>query len=88
MGLGDLVVEDDQDGGPCSVVVDGPVRRVVAQIGREAVRAERVTVPLWVSHKGAIDALGPLGSAWRTPGEWESTQPLPPPLNYDRTAGA
>ena len=38
VGLGDLVVEDDQDGGPCSVVVDGPVRRVVAQIGREAVR--------------------------------------------------
>ena len=30
-----------------------------------------VTVPLWVSHKEAIDALGPLGRAWRTPGDWE-----------------
>ena len=30
-----------------------------------------VTVPLWVSHGEAIDALGPLGRAWRTPGDWE-----------------
>ena len=30
-----------------------------------------VTVPLWVSHKEAMDALGPLGRVWRTPGEWE-----------------
>ena len=42
-------------------------------------RAEGVPVPLWVSHKEAIDALGPLGRAWRTPGEWESPQALPPP---------
>ena len=25
-----------------------------------------------------IDTLGPLGSAWRTPGDWESPQALPP----------
>ena len=35
-------------------------------------------MPLWVSHKEAIDALGPLGRAWRTPAEWESPQALPP----------
>ena len=30
-----------------------------------------VTVPLWVSHGEAVDALGPMGRAWRTPGDWE-----------------
>ena len=36
-----------------------------------------VKVPLWVSHRQAIDALGPLGPAWRTPGHWEPAR-LPP----------
>ena len=49
------------------------------RVAREEMRAEGVTVPLWVSHKEAIDALGPLGRAWRPPGEWESPQALPPP---------
>ena len=44
----------------------------------ETVRA-RVTVPLWVSHKEAIDALGPLGRAWRTPGDWEPAHLLQSP---------
>ena len=48
------------------------------RVAREEMRAEGVTVPLWVSHKEAIDALGPLGRAWRTPREWESPQALPP----------
>ena len=48
------------------------------RVAREEMRAERVAVPLWVSHKEAIDALGPLGRAWRSPGEWESPQALPP----------
>ena len=48
------------------------------RVAREEMRAERVTVPLWVSNREAIDALGPLGGAWRTPGEWESPQALPP----------
>ena len=41
----------------------GVARRETARTG--------VTVPLWVSHGEAIDALGPLGRAWRTPGDWE-----------------
>ena len=49
------------------------------RVAREEMRAEGVTVPLWVSHREAIDALGPLGRAWRTPAEWESPQALPPP---------
>ena len=81
---------DDHGTRPAVLVVfdDEIAQTHFLRVAREEMRAERVTVPLWVSHKGAIDALGPLGSAWRTPGEWESTQPLPPPLNYDRTAGA
>ena len=31
----------------------------------------RVTVPLWVSHGEAVEELGPLGRAWRIPGDWE-----------------
>ena len=37
---------------------------------RETERAG-VKVPLWVSHREAIDKLGPLGRAWRAPGEWQ-----------------
>ena len=36
---------------------------------REMARAG-VRVPLWVSHREAVEALGPLGLAWRTPGDW------------------
>ena len=38
--------------------------------GREMERAG-VEVPLRVSHKAALEALGPLGRAWLTPGGWE-----------------
>ena len=81
---------DDHGTRPAVLVVfdDEIAQTHFLRVAREEMRAERVTVPLWVSHRKAIDALGPLGSAWRTPGEWESTQPLPPPLNYDRTTGA
>ena len=36
-----------------------------------------VNVPLWVSHREAVHALGPLGRAWRTPGDWEPARLLP-----------
>ncbi len=48
------------------------------RVAREEMGARGVTVPLWVSHREAIDELGPLGRAWRTPGDWESPQALPP----------
>ena len=48
------------------------------RVAREEMRADGVTVPLWVSHREAIDALGPLGRAWRAPTDWESPQALPP----------
>ncbi len=49
------------------------------RVAREEMRARNVTVPLWVSHRAAIDALGPLGRAWRSPAEWQSPQALPSP---------
>ena len=47
------------------------------RIAREEMGSDRVTAPLWVSHSAAVEALGPLGRAWRTPGGWESLQTLP-----------
>ena len=49
------------------------------RVAREEMRAEGATVPLWVSHREAVHALGPLGRAWRAPGDWESPQ-APTPL--------
>ncbi|MYE06151.1 MAG: hypothetical protein F4Y04_02840 [Chloroflexi bacterium] len=43
---------------------------------RETARAG-VNIPLWVSHRQAIDALGPMGRAWLTPGDWEPARLLP-----------
>ena len=48
------------------------------RVAREETHESRVNVPLWVSHREATDALGPLGRAWRSPGDWNSTQTLPP----------
>ena len=49
------------------------------RVAREEMRTEGVGVPLWVSHREAIDALGPLGRAWRSPADWQSPQALPHP---------
>ncbi len=49
------------------------------RVAREEMRAEGVTVPLWVSHGEAVDALGPLGRAWRSPADPQSPQALPTP---------
>ena len=43
--------------------------------GEEMERA-RVQVPLWVSHKAALEESGPLGRAWRTSDSWEPTYAL------------
>ena len=71
---------DDHGTRPAVLVVfdDDIAATHFLRVAREEMRAEGVAVPLWVSHKGAIDALGPLGRAWRSPGEWGSPQALPP----------
>ena len=35
-----------------------------------------VRVPLWVSHKAALERLGPLGAAWQAPEAWELASPF------------
>ena len=47
------------------------------RVAREEMQAAGVSVPLWVSHREAVERMGPLGRAWRTPGEWEPAT-LPP----------
>ena len=71
---------DDHGTRPAVLVVfdDEIAQTHFLRVAREEMRAEGINVPLWVSHQGAIDALGPLGRAWRSPGEWESPQALPP----------
>ncbi len=39
--------------------------------GQEMERA-RVQVPLWVSHKAALETMGPMGRAWLRPDSWEA----------------
>ena len=71
---------DDHGTRPAVLVVfdDDLAATHFLRVAREEMRAEGVAVPLWVSHREAIDALGPLGRAWRSPGEWQSPQALPP----------
>ncbi len=67
---------DDHGTRPAVLVVfeDEIAQTHFLRVAREEMRAEGASVPLWVSHRDAIDALGPLGRAWRTPGEWGSPQ--------------
>ena len=48
------------------------------RVAREEMQATGVKVPLWVSHREAVEELGPLGRAWRAPGDWNSPQSMPP----------
>ena len=71
---------DDHGTRPAVLVVfDGDIAAThfLALAAREMERAG-VKVPLWVSHREAVKALGPLGRAWLSPGDWE---PAHLPLN-------
>ena len=58
------------------------------RVAREEMRAEGTAVPLWVSHSEAVDALGPLGRAWRAPGDWESPPGPDAPMNMNTDGGS
>ncbi len=62
------------------VVFDGDIAAThfLTLAEREMGRAG-VEVPLWVSCREAVQVHGPLGRAWRTPGNWEPAHPLPAP---------
>ena len=70
---------DDHGTRPAVLIVfdDEIVQTHFLRVARERIDQSRVNVPLWVSHRAAIGELGPLGRAWRTPGDWETPQALP-----------
>ena len=71
---------DDHGARPSVLIVfdDDIAATHFLRVARERMQASRVTVPLWVPHREAIDSLGPLGRAWRTPADaWEPPQALP-----------
>ena len=60
------------------VVFDDPIAAGhFLRVAEDEMERARVAVPLGVSHKSAISALGPLGEAWRSPAGWEPTRPFP-----------
>ena len=46
------------------------------RVAREEMTRTGAGVPLWVSHRAAVDELGALGPVWRTPGGREHTGPF------------
>ena len=48
------------------------------RVAREAMQSSRIDLPLWVSHREAIESLGPLGRAWRDPQQPESLRAILP----------
>jgi len=70
---------DDHGATPAVLVVfdDGLAADHFLRLAEDEMNQARVSVPLWVSHRAALETLGPLGRAWRTPGDWEPGR-LPP----------
>ena len=71
---------DDHGTRPSVLIVfdDEIVQTHFLRLARDEMQAKGVAVPLWVSHRAAIEQLGPLGRAWRAPDDWQSPQAMPP----------
>ena len=71
---------DDHGTRPSVLIVfdDEIVQTHFLRLARDEMQARGVAVPLWVSHRAAIEQLGPLGRAWRAPDDWQSPQAMPP----------
>ena len=69
---------DDHGARPSVLIVfdDDIAATNFLRVARDEMDRTGVRVPLWVSHRAAIHALGPLGRAWRTPGDWEPAHVL------------
>ena len=69
---------DDHGARPSVLIVfdDDIAATNFLRVARGEMDRSGVSVPLWVSHSAVIDALGPLGRAWRTPGDWEPAHVL------------
>ena len=57
------------------------------RVAADEMRRAGVRVPLWVSHRNALERSGPLGAAWQAPGRWEPSCPFSatPPAEKRRT---
>ncbi len=80
---------DDHGVAPAVLVVfdDDLAAGHFLRVASDEMRRAGVRVPLWVSHRNALERLGPLGAAWQTPGRWEPSCPFPatPPAEKRRT---
>ncbi|MCY4528246.1 MAG: MarR family winged helix-turn-helix transcriptional regulator, partial [Chloroflexi bacterium] len=70
---------DDHGAQPVVLVVfqDELAATHFLRVAREEMDRTRVEVPLRVSHEAALDGPGPLGRAWREPGDWGTVHALP-----------
>ena len=46
------------------------------RVAGDEIKRAGVRVPLWVSHRNALERSGPLGAAWQAPGRWETACPF------------
>ena len=70
---------DDHGATPVVLVVfqDKLAATHFLRVAREEMDRAGVEVPLLVSHEAALEGPGPLGRAWREPGDWGTVRALP-----------
>ena len=64
---------DDHGVTPLVLVVfeDGLAATHFLKVAGEEMTRAGVRVPLWVSHRDALEQVGTLGAGWHSPGRWE-----------------
>ena len=64
---------DDHGVAPAVLVVfdDDLAAGHFLRVAGDEMRRAGVRVPLWVSHRNALERLGPVGAAWQQPGSWK-----------------
>ena len=69
---------DDHGVAPAVLVVfdDDIAAGHFLRVADDEMRRAGVRVPLWVSHRAALEKSGPLGAAWQMPGRWEPPRSL------------
>ena len=70
---------DDHGQRPAVLVVfhDDLAATRFLRVARDETARTGVKLPLWVSHRSLVERVGPLGSAWRTPDEYEPAHAVP-----------
>ena len=70
---------DDHGEAPIVLVVfeDDLAATHFLRVAREEVERTGMEVPLWVSHRAALERLGPLGRAWQSTDGWQFTNAFP-----------